>query len=179
MLSGCTLSQTAISKYQANYNFSDVKSYTFYNRNSDFSDLQNISDATRNNIELAIEQVLDKKGFKYRIEDEADIVVTYHLFNGNNKELLRYNKGVTYCSGCLRGGDGPKQKKRWKVPSGSLIVDVIDPERKRSVWRSVYDLKLNVEKDNSKETQLKIYQAIDAMIDKYPHTPNMSKIDNA
>lgn len=179
MLTGCTSSQTAISKYQTNYNFSDVKSYTFYNRNSDFSDLQNIGDATRNNIELAIEQVLDKKGFNYRNEDEADIVVTYHLFSGNNKDLLRYNKGVTYCSGCLRGGEGPKERKPWKVPPGSLIVDVIDPDSKRSVWRSVYDLKLNAEKDNSKETQLKIYQAIDAMIGKYPHTRNTSKINNA
>ena len=179
MLSGCSSSQTAISKYQTSYNFSEVESYTFYDRNSDFSDLQNISDATRNNIELAIEQVLDKKGFKYRIEDEADIIVTYHMFSGNNKEFLRYNKGVTYCSGCLRGGEAAGNKKAWKVIPGSLIVDVIDPNNKRSVWRSVYYLKLNAEKDNSKDTQVKINQAIDAMMNQLPHSREQDKANNA
>jgi len=179
MLSGCTSSQTAISKYQTSYNFSEVESYTFYDRNSDFSDLQNISDATRNNIELAIEQVLDKKGFKYRTEDEADIIVTYHVFSGNNKEFLLYNKGVTYCSGCLRGGEASENKRAWKVTPGSLIIDVIDPDSKRSVWRSVYFLKLNAEKDNSKDTQVKINQAIDAMIDQLPLSLDRGKANNA
>jgi len=170
VLSGCTLSRPALSKYQRNFNFSEVNSYAFYSRNSDFSDFQNISDVTRNRIELAIEQVLDKNGFIYRFENEADIMVTYHLINQNSKELKRYNKGVGYCAYCLRGGEVQKGKKQWQILPGSLIIDVIAPEKKRSVWRSVYDLKINTEKDNSKEIQLKIYQAIDAMIEKYPHS---------
>ncbi len=179
LLSGCTSFPSAISKYQTGYNFSAVKSYTFYDRNSDFSEFQNISDATRNSIELAIEQVLDKNGFKYRIKDEADIIITYHLVSENSKELLRYNIGVAYCSGCLRGGEAQREKRPWKVIPGSLIVDIIDPDKKRSIWRSVYYLKINADKDNSKEAQLKIYQAIDAMIEKYPQTRKTSKINNA
>lgn len=170
LLSGCTLPRPAYSKYQTNFNFSKVSSYAFYKRNSDFSDFQNISDVTRNGIELAIEQVLDKNGFIYRFEKDADIIVTYHLVNKSSKELTSYNKGVKYCSYCLRGGEVQKGKEQWRIIPGSLIIDVIDPEKKRSVWRSVYDLKINAEKDNSKEIQLKIYQAIDAMIEKYPHT---------
>jgi hypothetical protein len=178
ILSGCT-SPPAISQYQTNFNFDEVKSYAFYKRNSDFSDFQNISDSTRNSIELAIEQVLDKNGFIYRIEKDADIIVTYHLVNLNSKELANYNKGVAYCSYCLRGGEAQKGKKQWQTIPGSLIIDVIDPEKKRSVWRSVYDLKVNSDKDNSKEVQLKIYQAIDAMINKYPRSKNARNINNA
>jgi len=178
-LSGCTLSRPAFSKYQSNFNFSQVSSYAFYNRNSDFSDFQNISDVTRNRIELAIEQVLDKNGFIYRFENEADIIVTYHLVNQNSKELKSYNKGVGYCAYCLRGGEVQKGKEQWHILPGSLIIDVIAPEKNRSVWRSVYDLKIDAEKDNSKEIQLKIYQAIDAMIKKYPHSRNTSKINDA
>jgi hypothetical protein len=179
MLSGCIGSPVAISKYQTGYNFSEVSSYTFYDRNSDFSDFQSISDATRNSIEIAIEQVLDKNGFKYRVENEADIVITYHLVSENNKELLGYNKGIAYCSGCLRGGEAAREREPWKIIPGSLIVDVIDPKRKRSVWRSVYFLNLNTEKDNSKEAQVKIYQAIDAMMAKYPYSRNISRAGNA
>jgi hypothetical protein len=179
MLSGCSSSKIAIAKYQTSFSFSEVKSYSFYDRNSDFSDFQNISDSTRNSIELAIEQVLDNNGFTYELEDKADIILTYHVVSDNTKELVRYNAGVAYCSSCLRGGEAKKDKNLWKIIPGSLIIDVINPDRKRSVWRSVYYLKLDAEKDNSKEAQLKIYQAIDAMMDKYPNSSDSSRANNA
>jgi hypothetical protein len=179
MLSGCSSSQSAISKYHTNFNFSEVSSYAFYKRNSDFSHFQNISDTTRNSIELAIEQVLDKNGFNYRIIKYADIIITYHMVRERGEELLRYNKGIAYCSFCLRGGEAQKDKRQWKIMPGTLIIDVIDPDNKRSVWRSAYYLKINAEKDNSREVQLKIYNAIDAMIDKYPRSRDASSTNDA
>jgi len=175
MLSGCMYSRSAISKYRSDFNFSQISSYSFYDRNSDFSNFQNISDATRNSIELAIEQVLDKNGFEYQLPESADVVVAYHLINRKSKELATYNKGVKYCAYCLRAGEGKKGKDAWKIIPGSLIVDIINPESQSSVWRSVYDLKIKVDKDNSKEVQLKIYQAINAMMEKYPHQQNISR----
>jgi len=177
LLAGCTSSRSAITQFRTNFDFSQVDSYRFYDRNSDFSDFQNISDSTRNIIELAIEQVLDKNGFIYQIKDDADIIVTYHLIK-KNKELSEYNKGVGYCSYCLRGGEAQKNKKAFKLIPGSLILDIVNPKSKLSVWRSVYHLKIKTEKDNSQEVQLKIYQAIDAMINKYPYgrNPKMTKL---
>lgn len=169
LLSACSTSRPAITKYRTNFNFSQVSSYAFYDRNSDFSNFQNISDATRNSIELAIEQVLDKKGFVYKIENNADIIVTYHLITKNSKELAKYNQGVNYCSYCLRSGEAQKSKEKFRVMPGSLIIDVLNPDNVNSVWRSVYDLEINFEKDNSKEIQLNIYSAIEAMIEKYPY----------
>lgn len=168
LLGGCSSSQPALSKFRDNFNFSQVSSYRFYNRNSEFSDFQNISDTTRNSIELAIEQVLDKNGFSYQLENDADIIVTYHLINNNIKELTKYNKGVGYCSVCLRGGEAQQNSKQFKIMPGSLIIDIVNPKSQRSVWRSVYDLKIKMNKDNSKEVQVKIYQAVDAMMEKYP-----------
>jgi hypothetical protein len=177
LLAGCIYSRSAITKFRTNFNFSQVDSYRFYDRNSDFSDFQNINDSTRNSIELAIEQVLDKNGFIYRREDDADIIVTYHLIKGD-KELDKYNKGVGYCSYCLRGGEAHKNKKAFIIIPGGLILDIVNPKTKSSVWRSVYDLKIKVDKDNSREVQLKIYQAIDNMMEHYPYTqsPKASKL---
>jgi len=59
VLLSCSSSRPAFSKYQTSFNFSKVTSYALYNRNSDFTDFQNLSDATRNSIELAIEQGID------------------------------------------------------------------------------------------------------------------------
>jgi hypothetical protein len=171
VLVGCTSSRATITKFRTNFNFSQVDSYRFYDRNSEFSDFQNINDSTRNSIELAIERVLDKNGFTYQIEDEADIIVTYHLIK-SDKDLGKYNKGVRYCSYCLRGGGAQKKRNMFKIVPGGLILDIINPKTQSSVWRSVYDLNIKANKDNSKEVQLKIYQAIDTMLDNYPYTQN-------
>jgi hypothetical protein len=171
LLAGCTLSRSAITQFRTNFNFSQVDSYRFYDRNSDFSDFQNINDTTRNSIELAIEQVLDKNGFVYQLEGEADIIVTYHLIK-NGKEVNKYNKGIGYCSYCLRGGEAQISEKPFKITPGSLILDIINPQTESSVWRSVYDLKIKADRDNSKEVQSKIYEAIDMMMKKFPYTQN-------
>jgi len=171
LLAGCTSSRSANTQFRTNFNFSQVDSYRFYDRNSDFSDFQNINDTTRNSIELAIEQVLDKNGFVYQLGGEADIIVTYHLIK-NGKEVKKYNKGIGYCSYCLRGGEAQINKKPFKIIPGALILDIINPQTESSVWRSVYDLKIKVDRDNSQEVQSKIYEAIDMMMKKFPYTQN-------
>jgi len=177
LLAGCSYSRPAITKFRTNFNFSQVDSYRFYDRNSDFSGFQNIKHTTRNSIELAIEQVLDKNGFIYKMEDDADIIVTYHLIT-NGQEVSKYNKGIGYCSYCLRGGEAQENKKPFSIIPGGLILDIINPKTERSVWRSVYDLKIKTGKDNSKEIQLKIYEAIDEMMKKFPYdlNPKLSKL---
>jgi len=171
LLAGCTSSRSANTQFRTNFNFSQVDSYRFYDRNSDFSDFQNINDTTRNSIELAIEQVLDKNGFVYQLDGEADIIVTYHLIK-NGIEVKKYNKGIGYCSYCLRGGEAQINKKPFKIIPGALILDIINPQTENSVWRSVYDLKIKVDRDNSQEVQSKIYEAIDMMMKKFPYTQN-------
>jgi len=177
LLAGCTFSRPAISQFRINFNFSQVDSYRFYERSSEFSDFQNIKDTTRNNIELAIEQVLDKNGFVYQGEGEADIIVTYYLIK-DGLGVLKYNKGIGYCSYCLRGGEAQNNKKPFKITPGGLIVDIVNPKTNRSVWRSVYDLKIKVDRDNSQEVQLKIYQAIEMMMKQFPYSqsPRTTKL---
>lgn len=165
-LTACANNSLAYAKFQTNYSFSTIKSYSVYERNSDFSDFQNISDATRNSIEIAIEKALDSKGFQYKSTDEADVVIGYHLVN-KAAELKKYNKGVRFCGPCLHAGSVAENKRLWKMSSGSLILDVVSKAKKRSVWRSVYPLKIK-DSDNSFEIQDKILQAINAMVNTIP-----------
>lgn len=165
-LLGCSNRPSASAKYQTNFNFTNVESYSLYDRNSEFTDFQNMSDATRNGIELAIEQVLDAKGFGYKTIDKADVVVGYHLIN-NHKELRNYNRSVKYCRPCLSAGDAKKNKKAWRMLPGSLVLDLVSRDKNRTIWRSVYPLKIKPD-DNSFEIQDKIYQAIDTMVKTLP-----------
>ena len=52
--------------------------------------------------------------------------------------------------------------------SGSLIIDFVDTKDNRSVWRSVYPLRIK-EKDSSFEIQEKIVSAISSMMSKLPN----------
>jgi len=166
-LSACS-NKVATAKYRDSFNFSSLKSYSTYNRNSAFSDFQNINDTTRNSIEIAIEQVLDNKGYHYKKVDAADIVITYHLVNRNKKELKKYNKGIRYCHWCLKAGVENINQRHWQMKPGSLIIDLVDVQDNRSVWRSVYPLSI-AEKDSSSEIQEKIVLAINAMMLQLPN----------
>lgn len=164
----CSSQQTATAKYKHNFDFSLLESYSFYYRNSPFSEYQNISDATRNSIEIAIEKAFEQQGFDYQSPEKADFIVTYHLIN-IRKELDKYNKGVKYCGLCLRSGQAKKNNKSWPMSSGSLVIDILNAKNKRSIWRSVSQLKIK-DKDNSHQIQSKIELAVNAMLKNLPNS---------
>lgn len=169
LLSACSVMKEAGVVYQTGFNFSQVTSYSMYERNSDFVAFQSINDITRNGIEIAIEKSMEKQGLSYSELDKADVIVSYHLIGERLNDISQYNKSVLYCSYCLRASNWQSAKKNWSLAAGNLIIDLINPKTKRSVWRSVYDLDIDVE-DNSRKVNGKIKSAIAAMLALYPTT---------
>jgi len=166
LLSSCSSNYTATGKFQSSYNFSSIQSYSIFERNSRFGEYQNVSDATRNGIEIAIEQALENHGLVYRNNDDADIIIGYHIID-KSKELIKYNKGVKFYRSLLLGESEQDNQKKWNMTPGSLILDAVSTQHNRSIWRSVYPLKIN-EDDNSFEVQDKILNAIASMIKTLP-----------
>jgi len=174
-LISCSAGNVASTVFRDGFDFSRVESYSTYGRNSAFGDVQNINDSTRNTIELAIEQGFDQSGLHYKIVKNADIVIAYYLLSHNFSELNKYNQQVKYCGYCLNAGNSTRVELEKNLRPGSLILDIIDPKSQRSVWRSVYPLKFK-DKDNSREMQEKITQAVDNMLRDYPRGINTSAI---
>lgn len=166
IVSGCSSKKNPVIYYNK-FDFSQVKNYSFYSSGSDFFDSQNLSHAQRSGIELAIEKSLDAQEFQYSELDQADIIVTYHLVKKQPQDYINYNKAVLFCSHCLRANAWQQNNSDWQVYRGGLIIDLVDPIRKRSVWRSIYPLKFKT-KDNSKELNEKILEAVDIMLTQYP-----------
>jgi len=169
MLSGCsTIEQDAQAHAFRYFNFSQVKSYTFYDRNAAFFDYQSLSDVLRNNIELAIENELDKQGLNYQPIEKADVIISYFWVKQKNNALQHYNKGINYCAACFNITPfiNRQQSDTITTKQNSLIIDIIDPIKKRSVWRSSYLLNINV-KENSQEVQVKIKRAVNQMLRQY------------
>lgn len=175
ILSACSVTQIATTSFSDGFDFSKVKSYGTYGRNSVFGDLQNINGAIRNNIELTIEQQFDERGLLYQGIDNADIVIAYHLLNNKNGEFKNYNQQVKYCGYCLNAEKNVRKEIERKFKPGSLVIDIIDPKSQRSVWRSVYPLGFNPQ-DNSQDIQDKISRAIKTMLFDYPNGIDISQV---
>ena len=176
-LVSCSSINSATTSFRDGFDFSSVESYSTYGRNSAFGDLQNLNDTIRNTIELAIEQGFDENGFRYKISENADVMIAYHLLNQNFAELNKYNQQVKYCGYCLNAGKNSRVELEKKLRPGSLILDIIDPKSQRSVWRSVYPLGFKAQ-DNSQEMQKKISNAVDSMLRDYPRGQNISQVIN-
>lgn len=167
VLTACSNLKEATTSFRSTFDFSAVKTYSTYDRNSTFGEIQNLHGNTRNTIELSIEQSLDSKGLSYKTPQNADIMISYYVIGQNFTEFKHYNREVKYCSYCLKVGQVSRQNLQSITEEGSLILDIIDPKKQRSVWRSVYPLGFK-EEDNSREIQEKIITAVDSMLNDYP-----------
>lgn len=91
----------ANANYLRDFGFTQVKSYAFYGRNDENFDYQNLSDLTRNSIEIALENQLDTQGLIYKDITQADIIVSYFwveeqkkmaAHNSHNEKYSRVNQ---------------------------------------------------------------------------------------
>ena len=174
LLSACSSGKKAGVVYHDKFDFSAVKSYSLYDHNSIFSETQSLLDTRRNAIEIAIESTMANKKFSYAEVEQADVIVTYHLFNGKRGDYSNYNKMVHFCAQCLQATTWQVDSKYSPVSQGGLVLDLIDPKMNRSVWRSTYPLGLK-EKENSAKTNDKIKQAVAIMLAQYPQALSNSK----
>lgn len=169
LLCACSSIQKAGVVYHDSFNFSAVKTYSLYDHNSAFSETQSLLDGRRNAIEISIERTMAKNKFSYEALEKADLIVTYHVFNGNRKDYAKYNKAVHFCNHCLRATTWNTDQQYSPISRGSLVLDLVDPEKNRSVWRSVHSLDIEDE-ENSAETNDRIKQTVSAMLAEYPRT---------
>lgn len=171
LLNACSATKNAGVVYHSYFDFSAVQRYSLYDRNSTFSESQSLLDSRRNAIEISIEHIMAEKEFRYSTPEQADIIVTYHVFNGHSADYSTYNKLINFCQHCLRASAWNTANNHSKLLRGSLIIDLVDPNKKRSVWRSIYPLNIKT-KDNSAKRNDKIKQAVAAMLAQYPDTTN-------
>ncbi|MCP4984808.1 MAG: DUF4136 domain-containing protein [Colwellia sp.] len=165
-LSACSTRNNPVI-YYSNFDFSQVKTYSFYSSGSTFFDSQSLTHWQRGRIELAIEKTLNSKDFNYTELANADIILTYHLVKNKLLGYQAYNKVVKFCSHCLRASAWQQPNSQWLVYPGGLIIDLVDPKKNRSVWRSIHPLKFS-EKDNSQKQNEIIREAVNAMLLQYP-----------
>ena len=142
--------------YKQGYNFMHVRKIAFYENSGQVSGdnpLQ-LSDMQADRIDEALGSALRLKGFDI-VEDtaEADLLISWHLATQNKTDVRTYetpSHGASYrryggynrysmynCWNCSN-----TEVRVSNYTEGTFIVDMIDPEMKKSVWRGVTQSKL-------------------------------------
>ena len=145
--------------YAPDYDFGQSKTIGFYALSGEVTgnSPNDLTDFQRDRIDDALKSALQQKGFTFVSKtSEADLLLTWHLnmvdktdvktYNtssyGVSAGYSRYNRYAMYnCYNCMNQTD----VRVTEYTQGTFIIDMIDPERNASIWRSVTQSKLKEE----------------------------------
>lgn len=143
-----------------------VKSYSFLNRDAlrAFNPLGN--DLTNNRIELAVEKSFSSRGYQYVSEQKnADILVSYFVLGTDKQYLIDYNRGVKPCAQCPMSET--RKQGVIKYERGAVIVDFLNPDTLRSIWRGSLKKMIKAEQSPSERNE-SIKKSIGEIVALYP-----------
>ncbi|MDJ0877281.1 MAG: DUF4136 domain-containing protein [Halieaceae bacterium] len=146
--------------YNTQYDFRKIKTFAFLPQSggtSGDSPKVFISDMVANRIDLGLERAMQTKGFTFvKDPNQADVLLSWHLVAQEKTDIRTYNTGPTYGGyyGGYRGYSRSAYYNCWNCGTnvtvrnytqGTFIVDIIDPQLKQSVFRSVIQTRLKGE----------------------------------
>lgn len=152
LLTACASTLEANMDFDEQFDFSKVRKIALQPVDRTALSVINISDLQVARIDEALAEGLARKG--YEIVDsniEADMYLTWHLVTEERTDARVYNSMSYY--NCWRCGPSVSDVSLRQYTQGTLIVDMIDPERNQSVWRAVIESRLQPQPDPDKAAQ--------------------------
>ncbi len=167
--------------YKPDYDFSQVRTIAFYKNSGQVTGdnpLQ-LSDIQKDRIDEALAFALRNKGLEF-VDDasQADLLLSWHLVTQHKTDVRtyetptygmgygyygRYNRYSMYS--CWSCAPTQTEVSVQNYTEGTFIVDMIDPELHKSVWRGVTQSKL---KGKPQEDQGKYNEAATAIFASFP-----------
>lgn len=141
LVTACATPLEATMDFDSSFDFTPVrKIYIQPVEREDLSSLH-ISDMQEARIDRALAQELQNKGFEIVADSsQADLFMIWHLVTEERTDVRTYNSMSYYnCWGC---GPAVSDVSVRQYTQGTFIVDMIDPMRNRSVWRSIIQSRL-------------------------------------
>ncbi len=167
--------------YKPDYNFGKVQKIAFYRNSGQVSgdNPMQLSDIQKERIDQALSFALRNKGYDVIDDpDQADILMSWHLVTQHKTDVRTYETpsyGMSYgrygrynsysmynCWGC---SPTRTEVSVQDYTEGTFIVDLIDPELNKSVWRGVTQSKL---KGKHETDQGKYNEAATAIFASFP-----------
>jgi len=127
-----------------------------------------ISDMDINRMNQNFSDELAARG--YQVVDnnaEADMLLSWHLVTQEKTDVRTYNSASYY--NCWRCGPSVSDVSVRNYTQGTLIVDMVDPAKMQSVWRSIVQSKLS-SKPNAEGSEELRREAARALFVNFPPT---------
>ncbi len=130
LAAGCSTLETSVD-YDKAVDFSQYKTFS-YRDTGDFKD-----QLWAKRIENVLSDTLAAKGLK-RVESGGDVWLVPHGRLSKQTQVNTYNTGWGYGYGWYGygGGGGMTTSTVSEIPVGTLIVDLVDGNKKEMVWRA-------------------------------------------
>ncbi|QFU77152.1 DUF4136 domain-containing protein [Halioglobus maricola] len=169
LLGACTTPPKPVFDYKQDYDFTKVRNIALYKGSGQVSGdnpLQ-LSDFQKERIDDALMDTLRMKGFNV-VDDasQADMLLTWHLGTQDKTDVRTYETPASMSAGYGRYGGYNRYSMYncWNCTNtevrvsnyteGTFIIDMIDPELRKSVWRSVTQSKLKGKKDEDEPGEI-------------------------
>ena len=168
MLSACTttVQLEAVTDFDAQYDFSQVRKIAIQPVNRMNAAAIQVSDMDVNRLNRAFGDQLTAWGFEMVNDNaDADMYLVWHLVTQNKTDVRSYNSMSYY--NCWRCGPAVSDISVRQYTEGTLIVDMVDPVRGQSVWRSTVQSKLQSKPDAEHSAELRL-EASRALFAKFP-----------
>jgi len=144
--SACTTPLEATTDYDSSFDFSKIRKVAIQPIEREALSAINISDMQESRIDAALAEQLRLQGYEMVTDNtEADLYLVWHLVTEERTDVRTYNSMSYYnCWGC---GPSVSDVSVSQYTQGTFIVDMIDPLRNRSVWRSIIESRLSSRPD--------------------------------
>ena len=101
-----------------------------------------VSDMQINRIDDALAAELTSRGYELVPDaDQADLLLSWHLVTQEKMDVRAYDSMSYY--NCWRCGPPVSDISVREYTQGTLIVDLIDPSRYKSVWRGIVQSRMH------------------------------------
>jgi hypothetical protein len=155
-------SQSVSSTYDKDYNLSRLKTYDYKVEDRDRTDPLATDTLTEQKIREALEEALNANAY-HQASGAPDFLVSYHI---TTKDVTS-GRRVPF-----RGLPGPRGNLQIETYiQGTLIVDFIDPETKRLIWRGVASGIVGREAVDFKVAEEKIKAACKSLLEQFRKDP--------
>lgn len=165
LLGACASTPKPVFDYKHDYDFSQVKKIAFFIGSGEVtgSNPMQLSDFQKERIDDALARNLAGKGYQMVDHpDEADLLISWHLGVQDKTDVRTYetpSAGMSY--GYYSGYNRYSLYNCWNCTNtevrvvnyteGTFIIDMIDPQLRKSVWRSVTQSKLRGNQNDDPE----------------------------
>lgn len=168
LVTACASTLEATSDYDQKFDFSGVRRIAIQPVERDSLSTIRISDMQISRIDRALVDELQRKGFQVVADNrEADLLLTWHLVTEERTDVRTYNSMSYY--NCWRCGPNVSDVSVRQYTQGTFLVDLIDPLRNQSVWRSVIGSRLQSNPDPaSAESEQRRAEAARAIFADFP-----------